>query len=430
MLAATTILLAGASTVAEERRLGTLDSHHLLPVSMELQWCVKIFVASVIAMVAGAMIAASHPPVATQAGILDGLTGLLILCGLFVSAVLASAHSSNSLRALLVGGAIAAAGFCLASLLGHVAAQIPNWYNPVNRWVEIRSNLVVWRERVAALDLRQLALDGERIQSWGARMPMVFRCLMILPLGLGLALAWRTFRRPAGPRSRLGLHVLACYALILVLALAEWRTAWALNQRMEAVEDLAYAKRHVLWEQRITEAERELYERYAKDPLDSINHTIRVPLGEGEVLRTTSTLSLPLSPDSRQVLLTGSNALPAELRTKLEQDAARDPRKPHTPPPAPPNMEEPMPPIPPGMVVDPALLKRYGLTVRTTAPGTVAPQAPGTNAKPGPGTFRMDPALMKRYGLIPRDVPVPGAAASAQQGPAGPAQTAQPEPQP
>lgn len=89
-----------------------------------------------------------------------------------------------------------------------------------------------------------------------------------------------------------------------------------------------------------------------------------------------------------------------------------------------------MPPIPPGMVVDPALLKRYGLTVRTTAPGTVAPQAPGTNAKPGPGTFRMDPALMKRYGLIPRDVPVPGAAASAQQGPAGPAQTAQPEPQP
>ncbi len=368
MLAAATILLAGASTVAEERRLGTLDSHRLLPISLGFQWCAKIGVALAIAAVAALLIFISNPPVAVASGMLNALTGGVLLFTLFAAAVLASSDSNNTLTALLLAVGLSVAGFLLAAAATDVVQAAADDNSPM-RWMGIRQNLAEWKQRAANFNPPDRYEGMRRVGNLQWFIPLLFRPMMALPGVLALFLAWRNFRTPMGGRNRLGLQVASCYLAALCLFASEGVVNHLAKERYAAFMDLVMVKDHITWERRTTEAEHELYERFGQSPIDSINHTIRVPEHEGGFFERIPTVPLPLSPEHRQALIQGPNAIPAALRAQLVEDAERDPRKakPIVPPPQ----------------------------------ASAAPTDPTQVQQ-----FRMSPELMRRYGLIPRDAAV------------------------
>lgn len=367
MLAAATILLAGATTVAEERRLGTLSSELLLPISRSFQWSIKALVAAMLATVAGVLLIARAPIVAIGWGITTPATGALLLVVLFVSALLTSSTAPNTLRALLQAVAVSFLAIILGgTLVSQVVNQESAWELP-QRWPGILADFPTWQARAAQTNPRLLMQQQEWAYLWSGRWyALLIPALVGVPTLLGLAFARHNFLRPDGRPHRLKLQIGVCSLLVLSVFALHRGIGSSLRARIDSLEDLAMVQAYISTENKLSQAERMLFERFGNQ---SFSHHITVTGPKGIRVFT----PLPLSPADRWRLMEAPDLIPADLREALKRDAEKDPRKYGPPTPAP---EHPKAAAQPTFQMSPQLMRRYGL-IPQTAPATTEP-------KPGP----------------------------------------------
>lgn len=362
LLCAATIALAGATTVAEERRLGTLNPELLLPISRSFQWSIKILVALVLASLAGALLLARSPDLAIGMDITQPLTVVVILLVLFAVSLLVSTSAPNSLRAMLAAIAISVVPITIGKALVSVL-DLNRWeWHGQELWWTMAADLPAWRERLQTVDPRAL---WARYELLSERKELLYRHLVPFvasgPILLAFLFAHRNFRRPDGPRHRVTVQLGLCCAVMLLGFLVH-RGLWMFNGRqLRQAEVMVTGREFFARETRLTEAERELLRLYGTQ---GPTFRIRVSMRPAGVLRY---FSLPLDPLERSLLIEGAADLPESLLEALREDAQRDPR--------------PLPPAPP------------------PPPAAAVPPT----ASPAPPTFRMSPELMRRYGLLPRD---------------------------
>jgi hypothetical protein len=397
MLAAATILLAGASTVAEERRLGTLSGELLLPISRSFQWSIKALVAASLATVAGVLLIARAPIVAIGWGITTPATGALLLAVLFVCALLTSSTAPNTLRALLQAVALSFLAIVLGgALVSQVINQGSTWDLP-HRWSGILAEFPAWQTKAAQTDPRLLMQQREWMYHLQARWEAgLIPGLIGISSLLGLIFARHNFLRPDGRRHRLALQVGFCFLLILSTFALHSGIGSSLRARIDSLEDLSTVQSYLSTQTKLSQAERMLFERFGNQ---SFSHRITVMSPAGVRVFT----QLPLNPTDRWRLMETPDLIPADLREALRQDADNDPRKYVPPTPAP---NRPKAAAQPAFPMSPELMRRYGLVPRPAPTDAEAiPEAAPATAPPPQTTFQMSPQLMRRYGLIPQTAP-------------------------
>lgn len=340
LLGALTVLIAGATSIAEERRLGTLDGQLLQPVSRARQWWLKLLLAAAPAALAVvAAVSASGFHGLMQAGV-ETLTVLLLFAGLasggLVAAVLASSASANALRALIAGVVLFFAGAAVIGIVGalaghaeRVVVNAPHWWAYSTGRLADGTDLL---EQAAALtpgEVEQLQAKG-----WPSDRPW-FRAAPAIPLGFvvlaaALTCAWRNFACPAGAAGRL----LRQGALVLgTLAVgAAVFGGWMIGQvRAEHERDLLLtARHHLAWREQLPPAQRELYRRQA---LGGLHQTVTVRMKpEAASAGTAAGSPPPTRPNPEKVfnlplkradlaLILERGDLPADLREALRREA-------------------------------------------------------------------------------------------------------------
>lgn len=411
MISLATLVLAGATTVAEERRLGTLDGQLLAPVSRGWQWLFKVVVALVPASIMGTLVVAYAPPLAI--GFHDVLSRemlVILLAGLFATACLVSSTSTNSLRALLVSLALAAGLFLAGSLAARAGhALLESFWNRQDLFPHnlTPGKLADLRSQVQAAAPGSVLSVLQALESWREAFPRVARAALLLPVGLALLLARRNFLQPDLRRTRLPAQASLCLLVLVAVQASTTLVEYQLTAMLHEKSLQHVVLRHLDWERTLSRGERELLNAY-RNPFNALERTVAVPLLRGPqqaLWQQRPRFLLPLAPVQRAALLQQC-LLPEHIRELLEEDAARDPRGRPDPAeitPAAPTaglMEQDSSTHSPATTfrMSPELMRRYGLIPPT--PGTEpAPTPTPTNA---PTTvYQMPPELMRRYGLIP-----------------------------
>lgn len=346
MLAALAVLLAGATCIADERRLGTLDGQLLQPVSRARQWWLKLLLAAAPAALAvfAAVIAAAGFRGLTQPGE-AALANLLIVAGLasggFVAAVLASSASANALRALIAGLVIFFAG---ALAIGGTMTLL----DLIQRTTIFQPVMETWQtgrladgtdllERAAALTPAEL--EGLQATTFNPENRFEFwvglgMAVWVTVLAAALTLAWRNFVSPAGASGRLLRQSVVVIGVLAVCVAAAG--AWPLRQVAVAEERglLLHARHHLAWREQLPPAQRELYRRHASGRL---YQSVSVPMNPEAASDRSGTgllqparrsaaksFNLPLKPADLALLLERGD-LPADLREALRREA--EPRR-------------------------------------------------------------------------------------------------------
>jgi len=438
LFAVVAILLAGSTAIAEERRLGTLDSHVLLPVSRTTQWVIKLLLGLIVSLASTSLI---YNLVGAQFRSSEFYAQLAGALALFVFSFLASSATPNSLRALLFGIAFTAmiVGVCFG--ISHVGFDLLE-HASERQMTESLNDPAPWLEKARALsDAELAALEIP----WVTRYFPLFLTLGLVacasPSAVALRFALQNFRHPAAASRSLLRQFLYCVlttllAGIFISAAAQW-----LNHRSRVDWILKTARTQTDLEARLSPAQLQLYRHHRRARLDDQPDQIvirrRTPSGGfGRTLPavapsanrtaptpppglrwTTDVVPVPLTPMTRALVILDGD-IPEAIREALRQEAIAegDTRVSPTPgkPPGPwPSDLDPVSRNGDATLfqMSPDLMRRYGLTPSRS--GGVQPPTPTTNAAsddgPGsgspPGTptprYQMSPELMRRYGLIP-----------------------------
>jgi ABC-type transport system involved in multi-copper enzyme maturation permease subunit len=431
-----TILLAGSTAVAEERRLGTLDPQVLLPVSRTVQWGLKLAVGLAIA---GSAIALLYRLVPSSPRAIEILLPLGSVLALFVFSFLASSAAPNSLRALILGIAFTAAiiGVCsFTARLGLSGGEI-HLNQPLRQAMD---DPEPWLARARAL-------SGSEIEALES--PIVPRLLptlingsilaALVPLLLALGFSRHNFAHPAAAARRMRLQFPLCLLATLLSASSVVGGMVWLNHQANEQSLLRLARKEVELVARLSPAESQLFQAKRR-PLDEHPELILVrkrnPTGgvlpspdpndpgpdssqpkrrPQAVVWVMDQHRLPLTPKSRATLILDSD-LPEDVREALRQEAIAkgDPGIPTTPG-RPPGLWPDRNPQG-GFQLSPDLMRRYGLvpqqgqavmTDPTANPSTDPTNTPAStpgNARP---QYQMSPEMMRRYGLVPTTPPEP-----------------------
>lgn len=382
LFACTTVLLAGAAPVAEERRLGTLEGHLLFPVSRAVQWATKLGTGVVLTIFTGIIVWFG-----TDAGktgnpgwewVQLGMVGLL----LFTSAVLAGSGSNNTLWALLAAILLAA----LAGLIiGFTLTTAPGDASRASQAVRdyALSEPELWMSQATAL------LNDAKAARWRADLdrpsgPVSVAVLLgllvtpaVVPALLAHLLAWRNFSRPGDSAARLRLQALVCLGLLAALSIGGSILVRQIRISQERTQWLLRAWDTQAWLPRLSPSEQDLWRRHRPGPYDW-HVVLRLAPAQGATRSEPPRgFSLPLNPADRQRVVEQS-LIAEDLREALRREAAAEGQVlTNSPPPM------PTPQFPPGP--NPAHLFRYGFVI----PGATSPPP------------SLPPHLMRRYGLLP-----------------------------
>jgi hypothetical protein len=374
LAAMTTLVLAGATPIAEERRLGTLDAQLLLPISRGTVWWTKLAVGGAITAGVAFLMwrafapASDHPqgfpwPEAAQ---------LAFLClGTFAFAFLASSTAPHPLRAVLASLAILAAIGCLLGAAVGAGAELADRASR-EAYASAYSDAARWTAEAESLNPDE-ALDlyrrTETSLLGGALSVPVFALLNGLPILGALLFAHRNFSRADASERRLPVQVAACLGAFTVLAaVALGMTHSAARERAHA-DTLVNVRAFVEVSRTFSPADRMLWETFHRDPYSTF---VPVPLEPRPGLdpRTDPAgFALPLNPKSRRLLL-HRGKISDDLRALLREEGTRKGEDLSPPPPEPPARPSlrPSPAPKPGAPLPPGLRARYGLLPAPPSP--------------------------------------------------------------
>lgn len=411
LLAAGTVVVAGATTVAEERRLGTLDNQVLAPAGRGWQWGVKIGVAGFLAIgVLGVVVVVFSGRDAGRSWEGEEAMRLgVVALALFVPAVLASSGAANAVRAMIAGLALSAGvGLTLAGL------GTPFWLRwAVPRMEALQEEFSAHPERfiaeASALSEAEVGEMASRVASsdgpWASPMRGDFWLwLPVLAVLPAMGWAWKNFSRPADAGRRWPgqaggfLAVLAC-----LTAAGSWMVVSRAEARRRA-EVFLEARGLADLEQTLSDAERRLWTAYRPTPATPSVFIVLVPV-PGARSVTSMNFPVPLRPGDRRLIIERGR-IRVELREALVREAlARGETATNTPvDPAVPGVVPRVTGVTP-FAIDPDLLQRYGLILQTNAADTVEPSASAESTSSAVPQFQMSPELMRRYGLLPPPSP-------------------------
>lgn len=328
LLAWATILVAGSTAVAEERRMGTLDGQVLLPVSRSGQWWMKVGVATAFSLVAWAEVAWT-----TQS--LISVTRAITL-GVAVAALplalLASSGSSNALRALVFSLVLVASVSVGVTVIPGAAEFVESRLSET-AWTESFTQPERWLERARRLtDAEAWALRGTGDEwSWG-RPRMLTHCLWIPTLFVPLWALWqagRNFASPsAAPRRVTRQAVVSLLLLVAALVSGGAIYAWMTYRWLDR-QNLHAAFRWLEVDRTLSPAERQLrawkgHGIYAGRGLQVL---LRTPEEEADARKGGAgrkhDFRLPLSAEDRQLMIDQA-VIPDDLRTALREEAVAD----------------------------------------------------------------------------------------------------------
>jgi hypothetical protein len=413
-----TVLLAGATSIAEERRLGILDSQLLVPVSRGSQWWIKVGFAAGLWLGASAIFAVFIPAAANGDPGPREFALYLVAPAIFAASVFTSSASASSLRALLFALLFVGAGWLLGFFL---VAQGDAWFSSLHQQLASTTPEQVVQAR--HLGEAEASVLMKRSNPGGLQRLLAASIIISVatPCVLALVFARRNFARPAGAERRavrqagtcLGAGGLAALVMSLILG---FQLARARDARV-----LLDAYYHARIEASLSPAERRLWDGYQSwkpfqvmVPMRTGTNTKWEISRDGNTVRAearatmTCKYQLPLSPGDRALLIRHAE-LPQDLRQLLHEDALRlgDSATATELPPEPVPLEFDFSSPRHGVFqMSPELMRRYGLLPSLGAergpavqPGLTAPEA----NEPPTQQFQMSPELLRRYGLTPQD---------------------------
>lgn len=342
-------LMAGVTSVAEERRLGVLEAQALWPVSRGWNWLVKM---GVTLTVMGLALVVVDVGLRANLGPVSGggrLVAAAIFAGLGSAALLVSSGAANGLRALLLTLGLTGVGLVMGFYL---VKEVPRYWEQARYWdweADRSDHLARWQGPARALEPAEL----ERLGVWldehghGGRWLKRDGGLIALPVVLGcvlaVGLAWRNYRRPGEAPRRILRQAVLCLGVFGVSAVV---VALVIGQRLVHIREremLVMTRSYLDWQDRLGSADRMLLERYpANDGKLWWVRGIwaRFPQGktaeprEGWVLRSARMFSgqevkdlwyvpLPLNATNRMLLLERAELDP-EIREALLREAATE----------------------------------------------------------------------------------------------------------
>lgn len=422
MFAAATVVLAGATPFAEERRLGTLEPQVLQPVSILWLWSSKLVLSGLITVVVGLVTCGMLFDALPREESWVNLGGPTLMMGLalFVPAILMSSGSADPLRALIASILISAVAVMLFAMVITLSETRANRVEQTIQ-AELEASPEHFIQAASQLSPEQADQLNVYADDRASRLKTSFLLGLALCLGaptlLALGFAWRNFRQPfvAGRRliGQAGLMLLALLLLLVAGAAAFVADASArarANFTLMAYQTVDFAKRLPVTDRLVWEALRPgpLFwgiranlkvppEEAITDAVAGEEARIPVPRARGASrIFLPNTLGkdvvqqhfrIPLRPWDRRLLIERGQ-IPEDLRTLLKADAERRGET-----------GDNLPPLkePPAKLTEPPR--------RALAPGGPPP------------TFQMSPEMMKRYGLIapviaapdlPPTAPLPG----------------------
>jgi len=262
-------LLVGGSAVAEERKLGTLESQLCQPVSRAWQFAVKVFVTVVCGILLGAVVPVAldltHAAITTRGG--DFILGWTVLCAsVALVSLYASSLTNQVLQAFAAAIGIAVVGLVLGNwFTGAFSAGgqftlfgFGLWHGPlvlvVGSCVMLLAAMILsWRGRrwvwISGLGLLALSLLRAANQSWSAASlnaeswvfgvrPIVVAAsvLALCPAILTLVLAAINFQRTQPTLSLWRWNAgiwLGCFLLTGIINTLVYNRAWECLMRFE-----------------------------------------------------------------------------------------------------------------------------------------------------------------------------------------------------
>jgi len=368
LLSGVTILLAGATSIAEERSLGTLDSQVLIPVSRGLQAAIKLLPIALISVVAASIaFQVVVQPYSRNPSEWYEMASTLAFAtvGILAASLLASSGSPNTLRAVIATIAALIVGAALAGItLNVVGEEVSQLIR--NLHASALSNPAPWFEELESSAVEPSALVPPNL--FGYR--VAFAAIMILPALVALRFAWTNFRTPAGASHLLSRQFGICGATLVGALLVT--TTLELNYHRTATrhEILRTAQAFLTTSRTFSSAERALWEKGNHSPFSSFTQLEIEPFPNQDVPRVRG-IKLPLSAHDRRLILHRAK-LPEPLRNALRQEGIAKGEDVDTPPsPPPPRRKAP----PARRIVDP---------------------------ESDAGAVPMNPQLMRRYGIVPK----------------------------
>jgi hypothetical protein len=341
-------VLAGVTSVAEERRLGVLEAQALWPVSRWRAWLVKM---GVTLAIMGLALVVVDTGLRANFGSVSGegrWVAAAVFTALGASALLVSSGAANGLRALLLTLGLAGVWLVMGGIL---VKEVPRHWEQARfaDWETSRNDhLDQWQAKAQALEPSEV----EAMQVWldtyghGNRwtegawlglipVPVLLGCL------LAVGFAWRNFQRPGEAPRRVLRQAALCLVVFGVSAVV---VSMVIGQRLASIREgeILVATRHYLdWKDQLGPVDRMLLERYPANEgrLWWVRGIwARFPQGktaeprEGWVLRSARMFSgqevmdlwyvpLPLDSTNRLLLLERAELDP-DIREALQREAA------------------------------------------------------------------------------------------------------------
>ncbi|MBL9135011.1 MAG: hypothetical protein JNK85_04040 [Verrucomicrobiales bacterium] len=427
LFGAATLIFAGATSLAEERRLGTLDGQLLLPASRGLQWWLKVVVCLLLAVPAAWTIAVALPsgPFVDR----PPLPLVLTACAwAFTMSFLASSGSTSTLRALILSIVLSAVTQVLLTFQWTIGPRIADTTHLMFGGQDPEH----WITQANALGADSIEALRHRLtvgSPWTAILGLI---LVFLPLVLPWFFSWRNFIAPMQAVRRLRLQIVASLLFFFACVVGALALQATDRARSNYEHRMVMAWDTARYRDLLSRAEERLWRTptIGLIPLGvrGVNLLVWTPVASSNALATTDqpqvhqwvyrNFSLPLTVEDRETIVRQAR-IPHEVREALRLEANLPPIPDSELPPRP-TPSTPPPGSAQQILLDPALAARYGLV--TWHLGTTPPSTEPANPSQ-PSAPSMSPELMRRYGLTPAPaaaVPSPTNAAPTNADPSQP----------
>ena len=392
ILGAFIFLVTGASAIAEERVLGTLEWQWTQPISMARQWRIKVGVATALALTLGLILPTALVWLGFDAEALETTFGqpdwqpiaayAVALAALFATSLYASSVSQSSMKAVALTLMLLASLWVVFALTIWGVMLDDQWGHPWLHPHELKDPALLSQKPPAWLPargtLRQMTEIGPVILS------MIWIGFVVRSARVNaqhLRIGWSNLSRQWGRLSG-GLWMASILGGLLLVGLGRMRSTFdqllSFRSMREGIVQLA------------TKAEQE--GRLTPEYLSQFGITNRKSPEElvDDLIR-------------RQ----GFQWLSLDFAMYLQRERVVDTN--------------------PRLLMDPGLARRYGLQTRPMSPVSTTPSTNATSpesAAPAPQPMMMSRELMKRYGLLPKRptrAPTPTTPKTSTNPPANPA---------